>query len=53
MRLYKNYARAGRLCRVSKGSTKCVKCVKVREPYDLALININKWRRLNKERKRL
>ena len=49
----KNYTCASRFCRVSKGSTKCINCVRTRESCDLALINLNKWRRLKKERKRL
>ena len=42
MRPCKNYARASRSCRVSKGSTKCIDCIRIREPCDLALINLNK-----------
>ena len=53
MRPCKNYTRASRSYRVSKGSTKCINCVRTREAYNLAPINLNKWRRLEKERKRL
>ena len=53
IRLCKNCVYASRSCRVSKGSAKCINCVRTRESCDLALININKWKRLEKERKRL
>ena len=49
----KNYAYTGRSYRISKGLAKCINCVRTRESYNLAPINLNKWRRLKKERKRL
>ena len=53
IRPYKNYTRTSYPYRVSEGSTKCINCVRTRESCDLAPINLNKWRRLEKERKRL
>ena len=42
MRPYKSCAYASYSCRVSKGSTKCINCVRTRESCDLAPINVNK-----------
>ena len=53
MRPCNNYSRKGYSYRVSKGSNKCVSCVRLGKPCDLAPININKWKRLEKERRRL
>ena len=53
MRPCKNCARTGCSYCVSEGSTKYINCVRTRESCDLAPINLNKWRRLEKERKRL
>ena len=42
MRPCKNYTYASYSCRVSKGSTKYIDCVRTRKSCDLALINLNK-----------
>ena len=53
MRPCRNYSRLGRLCRVREGSNKYIDYIRLGEPCDLAPINLSKWRRLKKERKRL
>ena len=53
MRPYKNYSRLGRSYRVREGSNKCIDYIRLGAPCDLAPINLSKWRRLKKERRRL
>ena len=42
MRSCKSYSRLGRPYRVREGSNKCVDCVRLNEPCDLAPINLSK-----------
>ena len=53
MRPCKNCSKADRRCRVGEGSSKCVDCVRLGEVCDLAPMDHNRWRRLERERKRL
>ena len=40
-------------CRISKGSDKCLKCIRKAKPCDLAPIDIAQWRRLEGQRRQL
>ena len=53
MRHCRNCSRTGKECRVSDGSEKCVECVRLGNVCDLASLNTNKWKRLERERKKL
>ena len=53
MRPCKNYSRRGQPCRVSEGSNKYINYIRLGEPCNLAPLNVNKQKRLEKERKRL
>ena len=52
MRPYDRYIRLGLPYRVTNGSGYYLKCLEVGKSCNLAPLNINKWKRLKKERKK-
>ena len=49
----KNCIRASKQCRVAEASEKCVECVRLGCPCDLAPLDTARWKRLEEERQKL
>ena len=52
MRFCKNCTQTSKQCRVAKNCEKCVKCVRSNRFCDLIFLNIARWRRLKKQRRK-
>ena len=53
MRLYKNYSRLNKSYRIIKDAEKCIKYIRTARPYNLASLDTARWKRLEKQRKKL
>ena len=53
MRPYKNCSRLNKPYRVAEDAEKYIECIRTARPYDLAFLDIARWKRLEEQRKKL